>query len=127
MSQESGEWTEQGNVAEELAEVRDDLRYMAEDLEELVDIELEAKEGRTPKRAKRYRIKIDRTYYEVTEPRMTGRQLLTKATKLPPEHYRIDQKFRDGHTQQIALNDFADFTTPGVERFQTLALDSTEG
>lgn len=128
MSQGSGEGTgAEGRITGELVEISDDLRDVAEELEELVDLELEAKEGRSPKRARRYRIKIDRAYYEVTEPRMTGRQLLIKATKLPPEQYRIDQKFRDGHTQQVALNDFADFATPGVERFQTLALDSTEG
>jgi hypothetical protein len=39
----------------------------------------------------------------------------------------ITQKLRGGEVKKIGLDEEADFTTPGVERFMTLPLDQTEG
>ena len=58
---------------------------------------------------------------------MTGRELLTLAGKCPPDQWMISQKLCGGKVEEIGLDEKADFTTPGVERFMTLPLDQTEG
>ncbi|WP_449420516.1 multiubiquitin domain-containing protein [Phormidium nigroviride] len=96
--------------------------------DEIIDIEEYAKAGKEPPRQCRaYRIRIDKQKYVVTRPTMTGRELLELAGKNPPEQYRIDQKLCGGKTVKISLDEKADFTAPGVERFMTLPLDQTEG
>ncbi|MCI0388520.1 MAG: multiubiquitin domain-containing protein [Acidobacteria bacterium] len=104
-----------------------DHQVIIHESEEPVDLEALAKAGRRPPRARRYRIRIDRQYYVVEVAQMTGRQLLELAGKVPPESYMISQKFAHGQAKKIGLDDVADFTTPGVERFMTLPLDQTEG
>src|SRR5215510_2107888 len=95
--------------------------------EEVVDLEECAKANRKPPRARRYRIRIDKQHYVVEVPSMTGRELLHLAGKQPPTRYRLYQKFAGGERKSIDLDEKADFTTPGVERFMTLPLDQTEG
>lgn len=94
---------------------------------EIVDVEEYAKEGKAPPKGVRYRIRIDKQKYDVDVPAMTGRELLELAGKRPPERYRIDMKLRGGETRLVPLDESADFTTPGLERFMTLPLDQTEG
>jgi len=103
------------------------LEEVVELVEEIIDLEECALANRRPPRARRYRIRIDKKKYEVEVLGMTGRELLTLAGKLPPSNYMITQKFRGGQTKRIDLDERADFTTPGVERFMTLPLDQTEG
>lgn len=98
-----------------------------QELEEPIDLEALARAGQKPPRARRYRIRIDRQHYVVEVQQMTGRQLLQLAGKVPPENYMLSQKFAHGQAKKIGLDDIADFTTPGVERFMTLPLDQTEG
>lgn len=95
--------------------------------EDIVDIEQCARENRRPPKCSRYRIRIDREHFVVLEPSLTGRELLTLAGKSPPERYKIFQKLRGGQLDPIELEEKADFTRPGVERFVTLPLDQTEG
>ncbi len=95
--------------------------------EEIIDLEEYAKANRHPPKANRYRIRIDKQQYVVEVPFLTGRQLLQLAQKTPPERYRIYQKLSSGHKENIGLDEKADFTRPGVERFMTLPLDQTEG
>jgi hypothetical protein len=99
----------------------------SEVLDELIDLEEYAKANRKPPRAQRYLIRIDKKKHEVQVPSMTGRELLTLAGKTPVSNYMITQKLRGGQTHRIELDESADFTTPGVERFMTLPLDQTEG
>jgi hypothetical protein len=95
--------------------------------EDVIDLEEFAASGRRPPRAKRYRIRIDRERYVVEVASMNGRELLVLAGKTPPEQWMITQKLRGGEVKKIGLDEEADFTTPGVERFMTLPLDQTEG
>lgn len=102
-------------------------KNLDEVVEDVVDLEEYSATGRRPPRAKRYRIRIDRERYVVEVPSMTGRELLRLAGKTPPEQWMITQKLRSGEVKKISLDETADFTTPGVERFMTLPLDQTEG
>jgi len=97
------------------------------ELAEIVDLEVYAKQGKKPERAKQYRIKVDKDYYIVDVGHMTGREILVLAKKTPPENYLLHQKYKGGKTQKIELTDVVDFMEPGVEKFQTLPLDATEG
>ena len=99
----------------------------SDEIADLVDLEEYGKSNRRPPRAKRYRIRIDKQRHVVEVPSMTGRELLVLAGKTPPDRWTISQKLHGGQTQPIGLDDVADFTTPGVERFMTLPLDQNEG
>lgn len=93
----------------------------------IIDIEKYAKEGKEPPKGEQYRIRIDKQYYVVDVPGMTGRGILELAGKVPPERFRLDMKLMGGATRKIELEEWVDFTTHGVERFMTLPLDQTEG
>ena len=112
------EFLSQGQVVDDLA---------GDEVIDLVDVEEFGKANRRPPKARRYRIRIDKVQFVVEVPSMTGRQLLVLAGKSPPERYTISQKFHGGQTKVIGLDEVADFTAPGVERFMTLPLDQTEG
>lgn len=93
---------------------------------EIIDLESAAKAGITPARGRRYRIRIDKSFYVVDSESLTGREILALANKTP-EKYMLSQKIRGGQPIPIPPDQRVDFTTPGIERFQTLALDPTEG
>jgi len=93
---------------------------------EIIDLEEHARSGKKPPRARRYRIRIDKDYKEVEMPGLTGRQILHLVGKTP-EGYMLSQKFHGGRVEPVKADQYVDFTTRGIERFQTLALDPTEG
>lgn len=94
---------------------------------DVVDIEEFAKANKKPPKAKAYRIRIDKTRYVVHVDHMTGRQLLELAGK-SVDRYKIYQQISGGgQPQPIGLNQTVDFTAPGIERFKTLPIDSTDG
>ena len=95
-------------------------------LEELIDLEQWAKAGRKPQRAKRYRIRIDKEYKAVEVDSMTGREILALVGKTP-EKYLLSQKLHGGVVEPIKPDQVVEFHRHAIERFQTLALDPTEG
>jgi len=95
-------------------------------LEELIDLEQWAKAGRKPQRAKRYRIRIDKEYKVVEVDSMTGREILALVGKTP-EKYLLSQKLHGGVVEPIKPDQIVEFHRHAIERFQTLALDPTEG
>ena len=96
---------------------------------EVIDIELFVREHphHHKPRARHYRIKIDKMYYTVDAPHMTGSQLLELAGKIPVTKYMLSQKLHGGAVHPVKLDETIDFRAPGVERFMTLPLDQTEG
>lgn len=96
-------------------------------LVEEVDLEQVAKSGGKPPKAKRYRIRIDDQHYVVNQSSMTGAEILKLAGKVPPENFILTQKIRGGVIKTIGLADVVDFTTPGIERFNTLPRQVQEG
>jgi hypothetical protein len=93
---------------------------------ELIDLEEWAKAGKNPKPAKRYRIRIDKDKKDVTVASMTGREILHLVNKTPETHM-LSQKTRGAAPQPVGADTTVRFDTPGIERFQTLPLDPTEG
>lgn len=97
-----------------------------ERIEEIIDLEEWSKAGKEPKKAKQYRIRIDKQYYTVDVHEMTGRQILALAGKTP-EKYMLSQKLRGGVVEPVAPDQVVVFHHHKVERFQTIARDCTEG
>jgi hypothetical protein len=94
---------------------------------EIIDLEIFAREGRHVPHHMHYKIRVDKEYFVVTSPTITGREILEISHHTPPEHFRLDQQFKGGTTRKIELSETVDLTTPGIERFRTLPLDQTEG
>jgi hypothetical protein len=91
-----------------------------------VEIEAFAKRGATPPRAKRYVIRVDKQTYTVETATLTGAQILALAGKAPAQ-YKLYQHVR-GHQPILVVPDtVVDLRAPGVERFTTMAKDTTEG
>jgi hypothetical protein len=74
-----------------------------------------------------YRVQIDKNFYEFRNPTPTGRELLTRAGKVPPDQFAIYLKVKGEQPQRIGLDQTVDLREPGTERFVTLPLDQTEG
>ena len=112
-----------------VAELKDEVAALEEEvevLEEIIDLEEWAKAGKKPKRAKRYRLRIDKEYRVVEVHSMTGREILGLVGKTP-EAYLLSQKFRGGRVEPIKADEVVEFHRHQIERFQTLARDPTEG
>lgn len=97
------------------------------ELEEL-DVEQFAKQhGEREKPCARfYIIRIDREKKRVPEPCLTGKQILALVDKAPETH-KLFQKFCGGKTEPIEPDEKVSFVRPGIERFQTIPKDTTEG
>jgi hypothetical protein len=96
-------------------------------LVELVDIEEYAKRGEKPPKAKKYRIRVGKQHFMVALPEMTGRQILELAGRVPAESFKLQQKFKGGKVEVVGLDQLVDFTAHGVERFQWMPCNETEG
>ena len=98
-----------------------------ENVTEIIDLEENSKSGKGAPKGKKYQIRIDREKYVVLLECMTGTAILQLAGKNPPTKYQLNQKMRGGEVKKVGYNEEVCFTTPGIERFMTLPLDSTEG
>lgn len=117
------------NESAVVAELKEEVAVLQEEvelLEEIIDLEEWAKADKKPKRAKRYRLRIDKEYKIVEVHSMTGREILALVGKTP-ETYLLSQKFRGGRVEPVKAEQVVEFHRHQIERFQTLALDSTEG
>lgn len=94
---------------------------------EIIDLEVFAKEGRTPPKGKRYQIRVDNAKIIVEKSSLTGREILDKAGKYPIERFQLNQRIRAGQVKKIGYDEVVDLTAPGIERFMTVPLDQTEG
>ena len=98
------------------------------ELEEL-DVETFAKTNPPTKEkphARFYIIRIDRETKRVKESSLTGEQILQLVNKTPQTH-KLFQKFRGGQTVVVEPQEVISFIQAGVERFQTIPKDTTEG
>jgi hypothetical protein len=96
------------------------------DLVDEVDLEEYARRGVKVPPARRYRIRIQKTFYTVTTPVLTGRELLDLAGKTPETH-NLYQIIRGQQPSPVAPDAKVDLRTPGIERFTLVPRDPTEG
>lgn len=126
MSAETRIPTSTTGLAPELKEELGLLKEEVEILEEIIDLEEQAKAGKEPKKAKKYRLRIDKQKYVVEVHEMTGRQILALADKTP-EKYILSQKLQHGVIEPVGPDQLVVFHLHKIERFQTVARDCTEG
>jgi len=94
---------------------------------EIVEIEIYGRDNRPPPPARSYKVKIDHEHYVFHHRRVTGRDLLVKAGKTPPDHYEIEKRVHGGKYIPVGLDEYIDLGEPGIEVFETFPLDETEG
>jgi hypothetical protein len=110
-----------------MKEEKNESNASTEELVEIADLEALAKSDKKPPKAKKCRIRIDKEYFTVEKPGLTGRELLVLAGK-QPECYDIFQIIRKNpKPQKIGLDEYVSFTTPGIERFVTLPKEQKDG
>ncbi|MDB5142515.1 MAG: hypothetical protein JWQ66_1228 [Mucilaginibacter sp.] len=93
----------------------------------IIDIEVYVNEGREVPKGHHYLISVDRVKYKVECECLTGREILLKAGKNPPERYQLNQRFKGGKVTKVGYEQIVCFTEPGIEKFMTIPLDQTEG
>lgn len=96
-------------------------------LDDIIDLEEYAKEGKAPPLARGYRLKINGDAYVVHDPGLTGREILTLAGLLPAEDYTLRVKLAGERPRKVELDEKVDLRHPGVEKFKALPRDQTEG
>lgn len=96
-------------------------------LDEIIDLEEYAKQGKRPPLSKGYRIRVNGEAFVVHEPTPTGRAILTLAGLLPAENYTLREKLTGQKPQKVGLDQKVDLRRPGVEKFKALPRDQTEG
>ena len=74
-----------------------------------------------------YKIRIDKTNYDLEQKEVTGRELLTLAGKTPVERHTLYLKIKGKGTQAVGLDETVDLSVPGREKFVTIPSDQTEG
>lgn len=111
----------------------EDLKSRSDDpgevtiLDEVIDLEVYAKAGERPPLAKGYRIKINGEPYVISDPTVTGREILTLAGLLPVENYTLRLKILGSRPEKIGLDEKVNLRKRGVEKFKALPRDQTEG
>jgi len=96
-------------------------------LDEIIDLEEYAKQGKRPPLSRGYRIKVNGEPFVVNEPAPTGRAILTLAGLLPAENYTLRVKIAGEKPHKLGLDDKVDLRHFGVEKFKALPRDQTEG
>jgi hypothetical protein len=91
-----------------------------------VDLEEYAKQKKNPPKARVYVIRVDKKKYRVEASSMTGRQILETAGR-DPQKFKLLQIMHSGQTDEVPPERTVDFTTPGIESFETTPIISTEG
>ena len=96
-------------------------------LDDVVDLEEYARQGKAPPLARGYRLKINGDAYVIHDPIVTGREILTLAKLLPTEDYTLRVKLSGQRPKKVGLDEELDLRHPGVEKFKALPRDQTEG
>lgn len=108
-------------MTQEVSTKTDDLEVLDE-----VEIEVYGKDNRKPPFTHRYVIRINKTKYTVEQRILSGAELLALAGKDPKQN-RLYLKLHGGQLKEIAPHDKVDLSALGIERFQTVPLNETEG
>jgi Prokaryotic E2 family E/Multiubiquitin len=96
-------------------------------LEEIIDLEMHAKEGKRAPRARGYRFKVNDVPYTWPAPFITGREVLTLAGLTPPDKYSLRVKVLGHKPHKVELDEPVDLRAPGVEKFRAIRCDQHEG
>jgi Multiubiquitin len=70
-----------------------------------------------------YKIQVDRISHTVSDPIVTGQQLLDLAGKRPSDQFLVYQVLSNGQMEGLRPDETVDLTKSGVERFLTYHSD----
>ncbi len=97
---------------------------------ELEEVDLETwsktRPGERPPRCKRYRIRVDKKHFVVSDSALKGREILALVGYQPNE-WLLAQKFPGGRREQIEPDQLVDLREPGIERFETTPKQAQAG
>jgi hypothetical protein len=94
---------------------------------DIVELENHAKtKGTAAPPAKQYAFRVDKDRVVVDEPLIKGREILAKVGKTP-ELFKLYKHMRGNQPILVGADDTVDLREPGLERFTTMARDTTEG
>jgi hypothetical protein len=96
-------------------------------LDEIVDLEEYASQGKRPPYARGYRIRVNGKPFDVMQRFITGREVLTLAGLTPPEEYTLRVKLAGHRPEKVDLDEKVDLRHPGIEKFKALPRGQTEG
>ncbi|KGS38277.1 prokaryotic E2 E family protein [Burkholderia pseudomallei MSHR5492] len=96
-----------------------------EEIVEIIDVEIFVREKKPIPHGHKYKIRIDKDYYVVNVPHMTGEQILGLAGKTSAG-YLLSEKVH-GQMRPVEPGETVDFTAHGVERFATIPKEVQEG
>ena len=96
-------------------------------LDDIIDLEEYARQGKSPPLAKGYRLKVNGKPFVIHDPNPTGREILTLAGLLPAENYTLRVKAAGAPPKKLGLDEHVDLRARGVEKFKALPRDQTEG
>jgi hypothetical protein len=87
--------------------------------QEPIDLEEAAREGRTPPRGRRYRLRIDDEKHLIIDDVVTGRQILELAGRTPVDDYVLILRVWGEDNEIIGLGEEVNLARRGIERFVT--------
>jgi len=96
-------------------------------LDEIIELEAYAKDGKRPPLAKGYRFKINDKSFVWDKPHITGREVLVLAGLTPPENYTLRVKLAGHKPQKVGLDEKVDLRHPGTEKFRAIRKEQTDG
>lgn len=96
-------------------------------IEEIIEIVEFGREKRPVPRAKGYAVLVDRERIVFEHETVTGREILTRAHKVPPEKYVLRQFFAGGAFEKIELDQEVHLRRHGLERFKTMPKTAQDG
>ncbi len=96
-------------------------------IDEIIEIELCAREDRHPPHARGYAILIDGQRHVFHKAHVTGAEILEAAKKIPPKDYILREFFRDGRFAKIELDQTVELRRRGLERFKTMPKTAQDG
>ena len=92
-----------------------------------IDLEECSKKGRRPpKGQKLYKIKIDKEPHKVKTQKIEGNEILALVGKSYRE-WLLNQKLRGGRRKAIEADEIVDLAQEGIERFETVMKQATQG
>ena len=94
---------------------------------EAIDIAEFSKAGKEIPKGKKYKIKVNQKEYVMDHEIVTGRQILEKAGKTPPESFILNQVLHGGQSKPVGYDEKIDLTKPGTEKFTAFPKDPTDG
>jgi hypothetical protein len=94
---------------------------------EPIDLEEYAANDKEVPKSGPYKIRINKEKRDWPNPTITGRDILGLVNKTPPEKFAVYERLRGSKPARVELDQSVDLTRKGVERFETLPLEQTEG